>query len=405
MKILFLFFVLGTLSACQSTSPHYKNTGLNSSFDFPGGPFQEYIVHEQQKIKKARTRAFGQKPSNKTIQKNAPSEIKPASFTPGKTKKYKHAAVILHGLIVTPFKMKEISDFLASQGMLVRNVLLPGHGTVPGDLLKVQKEDWVKAAEYAISETLKDAEHIHLVGYSTGAGIAMTQAFKRDDITSLMLFSPLVEINSSLAPAASMIAKTTSFLPSASYPVKMDEINPYQYYSISFNAVAQAYHVTQELKKTIQQHPKKIPIFMATSLQDSIVRADKNIALFERFADDNSRLMLFSNTPYETKDTRIQVVHSAVPEKNILSLSHEGILSQIDNPVYGIEGSVRDCLLYKSGSDQRKKCESADLKDLYFGEQEAIMTRKDITISRINFNPFFDQMTASLGAFLKSMTQ
>jgi esterase/lipase len=52
-------------------------------------------------------------------------------------------------------------------------LLLPGHGTIPGDLLSVHYQDWIRASEFGISQLSKNAREIYLGGHSLGGAIAI----------------------------------------------------------------------------------------------------------------------------------------------------------------------------------------------------------------------------------------
>ncbi len=70
-------------------------------------------------------------------------EIRPA----GKTDK---GILLIHGLGDSPWTYRDLATKLAEQGMLVRTVLLPGHGTKPADMIGVTSEDWNKAVQEQI---------------------------------------------------------------------------------------------------------------------------------------------------------------------------------------------------------------------------------------------------------------
>src|SRR6185295_19892936 len=63
--------------------------------------------------------------SQKIIDANAPFELHPQT-------KPRYGALLIHGLLESPFHMQDIGKHLCTQGLLVRSLLLPGHGIVPG---------------------------------------------------------------------------------------------------------------------------------------------------------------------------------------------------------------------------------------------------------------------------------
>ena len=109
------------------------------------------------------------------IEANSPFELRPTNpiVSTQTPTKMKYGALLIHGLLDSPFIMKDAGLHLQSQGLLVRSILLPGHGTVPGSLLNVKYEDWLQAVRYGIASLAKDVEHIFLVGFSTGASLSI----------------------------------------------------------------------------------------------------------------------------------------------------------------------------------------------------------------------------------------
>lgn len=95
------------------------------------------------------------------------------------------AALLIHGLTDTPFLMRDIGTYLNTKHcFLVRSILLPGHGTVPGDLLNIKAEDWIEASAYGINSILnekEDIENLYIVGFSTGGTLALYHALYSAD--------------------------------------------------------------------------------------------------------------------------------------------------------------------------------------------------------------------------------
>src|SRR5438552_16089884 len=105
---------------------------------------------------------------------------------------------MVHGLFDCPFVMRDVGEHLQKQNLLVRSHLLPGHGTVPGALLNVSYQDWINAANYAITNLSKDVEKIFLVGFSTGASLMLYHALQQSNknIAGLILLAPAIQLYS-----------------------------------------------------------------------------------------------------------------------------------------------------------------------------------------------------------------
>jgi carboxylesterase len=70
---------------------------------------------------------------------------------------------LVHGIGGSAATVQPLADVLAARGHAVRSVTLPGHGTVPDDLVGVTWDDWLAA--------VPDAEV--LIGQSMGATLAL----------------------------------------------------------------------------------------------------------------------------------------------------------------------------------------------------------------------------------------
>src|SRR5688572_13718977 len=111
-------------------------SGVNSSFHGGNGSFRDYLQHMENVIKTGRLDLTSEN-TNKIVTANCPYEWRPEQKT-------KQGALLLHGLYDSCFSMKDVGHHLLSKNFLVRSVLLPGHGTVPGDLLNVDYREWIK---------------------------------------------------------------------------------------------------------------------------------------------------------------------------------------------------------------------------------------------------------------------
>jgi len=91
-------------------------------------------------------------------------------------------AILIHGFTGTPHDLKELGEFLNSQGISVCAPLLPGHGRVDWkDLEKVTQKDWEIAIEEEVKSHFNMYDEIYLIGYSFGANLAFNVAVKYPD--------------------------------------------------------------------------------------------------------------------------------------------------------------------------------------------------------------------------------
>jgi carboxylesterase len=98
--------------------------------------------------------------------------------------------------------------FLASRGLTVKGVRLPGFGTSPFDLRGREWEEWVTAGETALDELHQECDRIIVVGFSTGGLVALHLA-ARHDLDGVVGLSTFIFPKNPLARAAAVpLART-----------------------------------------------------------------------------------------------------------------------------------------------------------------------------------------------------
>ena len=72
--------------------------------------------------------------------------------------------LLVHGLGDSPYSFTDVAQHLVSQGYLVRTVLLPRHGSKPGDLM-LPTEDWQAVVNHHIALLKPNSNKLWLGGY------------------------------------------------------------------------------------------------------------------------------------------------------------------------------------------------------------------------------------------------
>jgi alpha-beta hydrolase superfamily lysophospholipase len=220
------------------------------------------------------------------------------------------AALLLHGLTDSPYSMRSIGEHLASRGLAVVGLRLPGHGTAPSGLVSFEVEDMLAAVRMAMRDLRRRMgpdRPIYLVGYSNGAALSVDYAvavLEGQDLprpAGLVLLSPAIGI-SPLAVVARMRTGISSVpgLGRAAWQEIVTEFDPYKYSSFSFNAAGQTQRLTSGVAKRVHRLAEKAPVagfppvlaFLSTV--DSTVRAEAVVdALLEHLAPGQHELVLF----------------------------------------------------------------------------------------------------------------
>ena len=82
-------------------------------------------------------------------------------------------ALLLHGFTSSPKEFRDLSDYLAKNGISSYAPLLPGHGTTPERLAVIKYYQLIEFVQEQINMLAKDYEEIYIVGSSFGGNIAL----------------------------------------------------------------------------------------------------------------------------------------------------------------------------------------------------------------------------------------
>ncbi len=306
--------------------------------------FSEYIHISRDIIAKNRV-DLNQK-NQHIINANSPFEYRPA--------KPNHQGILLvHGLFDSPFILQDIGKKLMEAGFLVRAVLLPGHGTVPGALLNVTYEQWLATVRYGIETFKNEVEKTHILGFSLGGALSLMQP----NLASYTLLAPVFKIRSMFAPLSFFFKQKAAWF----YIDPAETLDYVKYGSVPFNAVYQVYLLT----KLLQNITLNAPAFMALPLNDMTVCSKATIDYFKRNSNAKSRMILYTphlREPSElcksfgsrkpamslwiprtsrgttSFDPRILCKTSAYPDLHISDFSHPSIPISPNNSHYGKNG-------------------------------------------------------------------
>lgn len=387
------------LSGCASRPARLTPSGLNSTLAFDTGqPFSAYIDHYRKIILASRTDLAG--PDREAaLAANQPFELKPdpAAFPPGAEGRYKKGIILVHGLSDSPYLMKALGEHFQSRGFLVRAILLPGHGTRPGDLTRVKEEAWRQALEYAVQATSRQVEHLYLAGFSTGGALAVDYALAHpDSLTALCLFSPCLQVKSSGARWAGLVGLFRTWL-----DISNDQ-DYAKYESFPVNAAIQIVALTDRIGTLARRHPEglSLPVFLALSAEDETVDSAFSLDFFQkRLTNPASRLLLYSGErpPPVFPDPRITVVSSFLPGRKVLDLSHLALTLPAEDPHYGSQGDYRNCLHYPAASREFTDCTAGRAK--WLGERTPANLSSGL-LQRLTWNPRYTLQSDELDRFI-----
>ena len=347
--------------------------------------------------------------------------------------------LLLHGMSDSPYSLRALAQTLKEHNYWVIGLRMPGHGTAPSGLKRISWKDMAAAVKLGMMhlQTAAGPRPIHIVGYSTGAPLAINytlDAFEKESLAkpaSLVLISPAIGLH----PAAALAKwkRRLSHLPGLgemAWLSVLPEFDPYKYNSFATNAGEQVHSLIRSVVQRIAARARAAPdeILPATlvfkSTVDATVSTDAvvdrlldhlrpgrhELVLFDinRFAAHSSvlisdpapltdRVMGDKNLPFavtlvtnEDPQSRSVVARRKVTfsaavsqsevlnltwPRGVISLSHVALPFPPDDPVYG-------------------QTPPAEENKLFLG-QMAIQGEKDLlkipysVLLRIRYNPFY----------------
>jgi pimeloyl-ACP methyl ester carboxylesterase len=213
--------------------------------------------------------------------------------------------------------LRALGEAFNKHGYRVLGLRLPGHGTAPSGLKSIDWEDMAAAVRLAMGQLASKLgqKPIHIVGYSTGAPLALD--FALDALeggaspapASLVLISPAIGVHPTAALAnwkarLALIPGLGNFAWLSVQP----EFDPYKYNSFTANAGGQVHDLTRSVAARIaarkQSNPAEIlpPTLVFKSTVDATVSTDAVIdRLLALLAPDRHELVLFDINRFAVK--------------------------------------------------------------------------------------------------------
>jgi len=366
-------------------------SGLNSEFKWEGTPFPEYIEIIRDIIARTRTDLTSEN-RDKIIDANCPYEWFPENKDGTDPSKYKKGILLVHGLYDSPYTLRGIGKYLNKMGFLVRSVLLPGHGTVPGDLLNTHYHEWLEAVNYGLDSFKDEVENLFIMGFSLGGLLSLDTALKTPNLKGTVLFSPAIKIKNKLAPLANIHNFVSWKFERAKWLTLTGDVDYTKYESFTFNSVYQTYLLTQDLAKLKKKKKLKMPLFILDSRDDIIVDTESTLQYFMSQTNPKSKMVIYSTDQEDFPDARVEWHNSVYPDQNIISFSHICTPISPDDPHYGKNADYK--ILFNPPTHGKKN-------KVYWGEK----SRKNLRtyqLGRTSYNPDFNSVMLMLHNFLNS---
>ena len=228
--------------------------------------FNDYLQLEDRLFAELEQKVYSQTPTGPEHTLNrysSGSASDPQKMTPNWNRSFELPAdapvggvLLLHGMSDSPYSLRALGQALNQRNYWVIGLRLPGHGTAPSGLKSIRWEDMAAIVELGMKRLASSVgnKSIHMVGYSTGAPLAIDFALNALENQvlpvpgSLVLISPAIGVH----PAAKLakFKGGMAVLPGLGRLAWLSiqpEFDPYKYNSFATNAGYQVHRLTRDV--------------------------------------------------------------------------------------------------------------------------------------------------------------
>lgn len=408
-----IFLLFGSSMLIAAELSLFRSSGQQVALPSAQTPFDQYVVNNEAHIRDVVTRAYFQEREapfgpaydiDAVVAMRAPYELTPSADCGQQGTGL--GFLLIHGLTDSPYLLHDVAASLRAEYpcALIRGLLLPGHGTVPGDTLAMDYHDWIAVTEYGVNSFRAEVDRLYMVGFSTGTSLSVLYAdTHRDDelVQGLIMLSPAIAARSGLAFLSPYLRWVRDWLSQNS------EADPARYESFSVNAGAQFYRLTKGLTDA-DFRPLNVPVFMAASADDSTVNMEAARDFFcSKTPSSRGHMLWFqtegAQTTLPTECVGLQILPAASEAHRVVNLAHTSMSMAPDNPHYGVQGDYRMCLHYGVDTQEFEQCVNDDSQTVYAetgaGEEKLYEGK---LIRRGSFNPHYEFMLTQIVRFIES---
>ena len=383
---LLLLALVVALSWGKDLDERHRPLDSSEAFDFSSGSFDDYIAWAQRRLRTARPDA-----SDYVMSGLLPFRLEPAADCAA-SESFRNGVVLTHDLFDSPYTMRELGIYFQQRCFLVFGLLLPGHGSRPGDLLRAGWQDWDAAQRFAVREISREIDNLYLAGHGVGGTLAILEAARNAEVDGLMLFAPMLAERPVPWRAAFGVA-----VPAARWDRVMPAYSDYRYESHPYRATGQVNALVEAVTTALPSRPFEVPVFMVASMEDATADTPAILAYMKERVHPLSHTLLYSREPLAAQPG-ITVHPSHFPELGLLSFGHLGLTVPMHDSEFGWYGTSHDCGHYfRENAAAWQACMAGERSVV--GEVLPGLLAEGL-LERITFNPAFETMTQSLDTFI-----
>jgi esterase/lipase len=300
--------------------------------------------------------------------------------------------------------MRDLGEALGAKCFLVRSILLPGHGTIPGDLLEVEYNEWVAAFSAAVEVFPPSIKQVIPIGYSTGASVAIyyVQNMAIDPkLKGIVLLAPGIKAFDENIGLSGLHRIYSWLIPKGAWFSLHEDKDLYKYESLPKNAAYQFHLLTKAIRENRSMF--RMPLMMIGSAEDGTIEMKTAVQFICKRAISLTRIIVYHSNRLDSNYGRdcpnISVRDSPSTLFNVIDYSHLALPVKPSNPYYGYMKEYRNCLHYQDDYFKREQCMNGEF---VYGESLSRNLKKYV-IRRLTFNPDFEQTVQDILQFIDSI--
>jgi esterase/lipase len=390
---LLLLLVLLALTWGKELDERHSPLDYPDDFDFTSGTWADYSAWAERHLRFAQ----GEVATPEVLGNLGPFRLEPPTDCPASsTAAFRNGIVLTHSLLETPYSMREIGKYFQARCFLVYGLLLPGHGTRPGDFLQAGWQDWVAAERFAARELAREVDNLYLGGHGEGGTLAILEASNNAGVDGLILFAPALGARTS-AWYDWLITPLSRLVPQAAWAQVVPDKAVYRYESWSYSLGVESNALIQATEAALPGRPFEVPVLTVASVEDTTVNVSYILSYMAERVHPMSATLLFSQQSFPAREG-ITVHNTYRPAETVLSTSHLGLMVPMWDPHFGWYGLDRNCThYYRPDPEAYQRCMAGERA--YLGE----ITGENLElglVERIGFNPFYYEMLEGIDAFI-----
>ncbi|MBI2507357.1 alpha/beta fold hydrolase [Candidatus Woesearchaeota archaeon] len=200
--------------------------------------------------------------------------------------------LLIHGFTSSPGDFRELANFLAEKNITVYVPLLPGHGTHPRDLKKIEYQDWINSAQQSLN--LLDTKKKFVLGYSMGGTLALSLAAE-NNLEGVISINSAIFLANRYVPFIPLMKLVQAYTAKrAEDIIQFIDEKRVVYDSMPLGSVTEL----QKLINTVQLRKISEPILIFQSDHDKIISPESADYIYNEVSSKDKALISLENSTH-----------------------------------------------------------------------------------------------------------